>query len=147
MPINSLNKLAPLRKFVTGLRRKWITRVTGVEFADNVSVSLTAQFSSRSRGAIVISPHTLIAFKSMIRTTRSDGSEGPVHIKENCFIGGGSLILPGVTVGPNAIVGAGAVVFDDVPPYSIAAGNPARIIATDIEVGPYGRFLDAGPNR
>lgn len=147
MPIKSLNTLAPLRKLITGLRRKWLARVTGVEFADNVSVSLTAKFSSQFRGSIVIGPQTLIAFKSMIRTRRADGSAGKVHIKENCFIGGGSLILPGVTVGPNAIVGAGAVVFEDVPPYAIVAGNPARIIATDIEVGPYGRFLDAGQNR
>ncbi len=55
---------------------------------------------------------------------------GKIDIKENCFIGDSTIILPGVTIGPNSITGAGSVVTKDVPPNSIAAGNPARVIAT-----------------
>jgi maltose O-acetyltransferase len=50
---------------------------------------------------------------------------GKVKLKDNCFIGAGSIILPNVTIGPNAIVGAGSVVTKDVPAYSVYAGNPA----------------------
>ncbi len=52
----------------------------------------------------------------------------PVRIGRNCFIGYGALILPGVTVGDDCIIGAGAVVTRDVPPGSVAAGNPARVL-------------------
>ncbi len=53
------------------------------------------------------------------------------------------MILPGVEIEDNCIIGAGAVVTKSVPARSIAAGNPAKIIRTNIEVGPYGRFLNA----
>ncbi|ACL56662.1 sugar O-acetyltransferase [Methylobacterium nodulans] len=50
----------------------------------------------------------------------------PVRIGRNCWIGAGALILPGVTVGDDAIVGAGSVVTRDVPAGATVAGNPAR---------------------
>lgn len=53
---------------------------------------------------------------------------GPVIIKDDVFIGYGAIILPNVTIGPRAIVGAGSVVSRDVPPNSVVAGNPARFI-------------------
>jgi acetyltransferase-like isoleucine patch superfamily enzyme len=56
----------------------------------------------------------------------------------NCFIGARSIILAGVRIGENCVIGAGSVVTRDVPPRCIAAGNPARIIKENIVVGPYG---------
>lgn len=52
----------------------------------------------------------------------------PITLCENVWIGGGSTILPGVTIGKNSIVGAGSVVTKDVPDNVIVAGNPAVII-------------------
>lgn len=52
----------------------------------------------------------------------------PIIIKNNAWIGFNSIILKGVTIGEGAIIGAGSVVTKDVPPYTIVAGNPARII-------------------
>jgi acetyltransferase-like isoleucine patch superfamily enzyme len=57
-----------------------------------------------------------------------------VYIGERCFIAVGALILPGVTIGNEVIVGAGAVVTKDVPSNVIVAGNPARIIRTNIKM-------------
>jgi carbonic anhydrase/acetyltransferase-like protein (isoleucine patch superfamily) len=55
---------------------------------------------------------------------------GPIAIHDNSFIGTSAMIAPGVTIGPNSIVGAGSVVFEDVPPNTVVAGNPARVICT-----------------
>ena len=52
----------------------------------------------------------------------------PVTIGDNCWIGDKVIILPGVNVGEGCVVGAGAIVTKDIPPYSIAVGNPARVI-------------------
>jgi acetyltransferase-like isoleucine patch superfamily enzyme len=54
--------------------------------------------------------------------------ERPVRIEDDAWIGAGAFVLRGVTVGSGAIVAAGAVVTKDVPPYCLAAGNPARIV-------------------
>jgi maltose O-acetyltransferase len=55
---------------------------------------------------------------------------GRVKIEHSCHIGMGTVVLPGVTIGPNSIVGAGSVVTRDIPMGVIAAGNPARVICT-----------------
>ena len=52
----------------------------------------------------------------------------PVHIGENCWIGAGALIMPGVTIGDNSVIGTGSVVTKDIPDDSVAVGNPARLI-------------------
>jgi maltose O-acetyltransferase len=54
----------------------------------------------------------------------------PVRIGNSVWVGGGAIILPGVTVGEGAIIAAGAVVTKDVPAYSLVAGNPAVVIKT-----------------
>lgn len=55
---------------------------------------------------------------------------GKIEIKDNCFIGTRSTILPGVSIGPNSIVGAGSLVRKDVEPNSVYAGVPARRICS-----------------
>jgi maltose O-acetyltransferase len=52
----------------------------------------------------------------------------PINIGNDVWIGGSSVILPGITIGDNSIVAAGSVVTRDVPPNTIVAGNPARIL-------------------
>jgi acetyltransferase-like isoleucine patch superfamily enzyme len=58
------------------------------------------------------------------------GRPGPIVIHDNCFIGINSVILPNVSIGPNSLVGAGAVVTKDVASGTVVAGNPARVIKT-----------------
>lgn len=52
----------------------------------------------------------------------------PVHIGKNCWIGAGAIILPGVTIGDQVIVGAGSVVTKDLPSNVVAVGNPCRVV-------------------
>jgi acetyltransferase-like isoleucine patch superfamily enzyme len=53
---------------------------------------------------------------------------GKIDIKDNCFIGLNAIIMGNVSIGPNSIVGAGAIVTRDVPEGTIVAGSPARVI-------------------
>jgi maltose O-acetyltransferase len=52
----------------------------------------------------------------------------PITIGDDVWIAGGAILLPGVTIGRGAVIGAGAVVTKDVAPYTVVAGNPARVI-------------------
>ena len=60
----------------------------------------------------------------------------PVHIGVNCWIGAGAIILPGITIGDNVVIGAGSVVTKDIPSDVIAVGNPCSIMR---EVGEHDR--------
>lgn len=53
-----------------------------------------------------------------------------IHIKRNAWIGARVNILPGVTIGENAIIGTGSIVTHDIPDNCVAVGNPARIVKT-----------------
>lgn len=87
-------------------------------------------------GGITIEDNVLIAPKVSLLSEghpvspneRQSLVPGHIHIKRNVWIGAGATILPGVTIGENAVVAAGAVVSKDVPANTIAAGVPAKII-------------------
>nr|WP_145198837.1 DapH/DapD/GlmU-related protein [Sphingobium sp. B2] len=147
MAIHSLNRLKALRQFLIGMRRAWLVRVKGISIDPSVSISLSSRFIAGRRNDIVIGPQTLVAFKTLVYSQDSaTGEHRPVHIGRHCFIGGGSLIAPGVRIGDGVIVGAGSVVLADVPDYSIVGGNPAQVLRSNADVGPYGRLRSADQN-
>jgi acetyltransferase-like isoleucine patch superfamily enzyme len=63
---------------------------------------------------------------------RPDVATGPINIGERVWIGFNSIVLRGVTINNNSIVAAGSVVVDNVPPNTIVAGNPAKVVKTII---------------
>jgi acetyltransferase-like isoleucine patch superfamily enzyme len=64
------------------------------------------------------------------------------YVGKFCQIGANSIILPGIRVNDHSIVAAGAVVTKDVPAHSIVAGNPAKVIRSDIETVYWGRLKE-----
>ena len=60
----------------------------------------------------------------------------PVHIGKNCWLGAGVIVMPGVTIGDNTVIGAGSVVTKDIPSGVVAVGNPCRVLR---EVGEHDR--------
>ncbi len=144
MAFSSLNQFRGLRELLMRLRAHWLRTVIGVATPLDIRPSLSSRFRPGRRGSITIGSETLIAFKTLIYTRdHVSGAERPVRIGARCFVGGGSMILPGVTIGDECIVGGGAVVDCDIPARSVVVGNPARIIRRDIEVGPFGRLKTA----
>lgn len=97
-------------------------------------VSIMYNFVCMSRGGVVIEDDVSIAANTQILTNNHDEQQHrillckPVVIKRNAWIGAGVTILPGVTIGENAIVGAAAVVTKDVPANAIVVGNPAKVM-------------------
>ena len=141
----SLNRFRKLRKGLVGLRRFWLRRVWKLDIDPTVEMSFSAKFDLTHPQGIHIGPHTYVAFNTRILShDMTRNLRAHTRIGRNCFIGGGSLILPGVTIGDSCIVGAGSVVTRSVPAHSIVAGNPARILYTDAHLLSYGRV---DPNR
>ncbi|MDE6912079.1 MAG: sugar O-acetyltransferase, partial [Lachnospiraceae bacterium] len=52
----------------------------------------------------------------------------PVHIGRNCWLGAGVIIMPGITIGDNTVIGAGSIVTKDIPSNVVAVGNPCRVM-------------------
>lgn len=52
----------------------------------------------------------------------------PVHIGRNCWLGAGVIVMPGITIGDNTVIGAGSVVVKDIPSNVVAVGNPCRVL-------------------
>ena len=139
-----LNRLSGLRRALVEMRRLWLTRVWGMDIDPTAQISLAARLDRTFPIGVHVGPRSYVAFEARILThDMTRGLYLHTRIGADCFIGGRSLILPGVEIGDNSVVGAGSVVTKSVPPRSLVAGNPARILQSDIRVGPYGRFLDA----
>lgn len=138
-----LNSFGHVRARVLALRRLWLQWRYGAIVHPSSQVSFSARLVASGKGSIEIGADTLLAFKSLVLTRSADGVRGPVRIGNRCFIGGGAIVMPGVTLGDCVVVGAGAVVTQDVPSRCAVAGNPAVIVRRNILVGRFGRQAQA----
>lgn len=101
-----------------------------VVLADRVRIHSNAfipEFSVLDEGAWVGPGVILTNAAYPLSPSAKANLRGP-HLLAGAKIGAGAVLLPGVTIGRNALVGAGAVVTHDVPDYSVVAGNPARVM-------------------
>jgi maltose O-acetyltransferase len=111
--------------------------VRGLKMGENVEIIDTFFFDPSHCYLISIGSNCticpnvrLIAHDASTKKMLGYTKIGRIDIKENCFLGDSVIVLPGVTIGPNSIVGAGAVVTHHIPPGSVVSGNPAKIIGT-----------------
>ena len=133
--LHSLAYSSPLPNFVIQLQRS-----RGVKIGKNCHFSPYVLIDLLHPELITIEDNVTIASNSMIfahvnpTTNEFLKNHGyprtikPVVIKNGAIVSVGCIIIAGVTIGKNSIVGAGSVVSQDIPDYCIAVGNPARII-------------------
>lgn len=139
--MRTLNKLGGLRNVLVKMRWFYLTKVWGMDIHPTATFSLGAHFDRTFPRGVHVGEESYVALGATILahdTTRRMYRDTTVG--KRCFIGARSLILPGVTIGDGSVVGAGSVVTRDVPPQSIVAGNPAKVVRSGIKVGAYGRF-------
>ena len=85
-----------------------------------------------------LGPHVVITNARYPRSPKVKEQLQGATIKRRAKIGANATLLPGIVVGENALVGAGAVVVEDVPPNAVVVGNPARVINTIAGISDYG---------
>jgi acetyltransferase-like isoleucine patch superfamily enzyme len=113
--------------------------IAGAAF-DHIKIGNNVYINSNSllmaRGGITIEDDVMLAANVQLLSNNHDEYDRqvltckPIHIKRGAWIGAGASILPGVTIGKYAIVGAGAIVTKDVGDYEVAVGVPAKIVKT-----------------
>lgn len=130
---------AARRTIVPGLRLR-LYRWMGIAIGHHVFVGLDTWLDDQFPELIQIEDDVTVSFRVTVvvhddarrmdgtRPGAGDGTVAPVILRRGCYLGAACLILPGVTVGEEAIVAAGAVVTRDVPPRTVVAGVPARVV-------------------
>jgi len=111
-----LNKYHWVVQNVKGLTLGWKTDIGAFSY-------INAQYGVTIEDEVQVGSHCSIYSVSTI-----DNKKGPVVLKRKCKIGSHSTIMPGITIGENAIVGAHSFVTGDIPANSLAVGVPARVI-------------------
>ena len=127
------------------MRARWLyfVRGLGMHVDPTAWFSLKVSFDRTHPSGIHVGPESYIAFGAVILShDMTRGIYADTRIGARCFIGAHSIILPGVTVGDGSIVGAGSVVTADVPPATMVAGNPARVVRTGIKTYRFGCLWD-----
>jgi putative colanic acid biosynthesis acetyltransferase WcaF len=132
-------------------RKVRLTIRGGVEIGDRVIVNDGVLLDGR--GGLTIGSDTNISPGVQFHTADHDprspafeGRERPIRVGPRAWLASGAVVLAGSTIGEGAIVGAGAVVHGTVEPWSIVAGNPARVVAqrpqtTQERLSPHRRFF------
>ncbi len=155
---NNLDEKNKILKQLLGKIGKnvWIAPPFHVDYGNNIYLGNNCEINMNcvflDCNKITIGENALIAPSVQIYTVfhptnakdrfgelKEDGSfefckslTAPVTIGDNVWIGGASIILPGVTIGDNVVIGAGSVVTKDIPSNTVAVGNPCKVIRDNL---------------
>ncbi len=134
-----------LRDLLLYMRRLYLVKVWKMDIHPMTLVSLKAVLDRTYPRGIHIGEGSAVNFGAVILTHDVVvGKHAHTHIGKYCMVGARAIVMPGLTVGDHSVIAAGAVVTKDVPPNSIVAGNPAKVIRTGIMTTNWGKMTDKG---
>jgi acetyltransferase-like isoleucine patch superfamily enzyme len=134
-----------LRDVFLLIRRFYLVKVWKMDIHPYTLISLKAVLDRTYPRGIHIGEGSAVSFDAVILThDHIAGKHTNTTIGKYCQVGARSIVMPGITVGDHSVIAAGAIVTRDVPPHSIVAGNPARIIRSGIMTTNWGRITDKG---
>jgi serine acetyltransferase len=134
-----------LRDFLLFARRLYLVKVWKMDIHPLTLVSSQAVLDRTYPKGIHIGEGSAVSFGAVILThDHIAGKHTHTYIGKYCQVGARSIVMPGLTVGDHSVIAAGAVVTKDVPPNSIVAGNPAKVIRTGIMTTNWGKLTDKG---
>jgi acetyltransferase-like isoleucine patch superfamily enzyme len=132
-----------IRPHLIEARRQFLNKVWGMDIGKGATISLKAMLDMSNPRGVHIGEGTSVNFDAVILTHDFvNNRHVDTRIGKMCHIGARSIIMPGVEVGDHSIVAVASVVMKNVPPHSLVAGNPARVMETGIMTGPRGMKLD-----
>ena len=136
-------KLSRIRTYLTATARKvrlvYLRSVWGMDIGEGAQISFKARLDKTNPTGIHIGEATSITFGAAILSHDFINRRHlDTYVGRHCFVGAQSIIFPGVRIGDNCIVAPASVVMKDVPANSLVAGNPARVMETNIRTGPGG---------
>lgn len=131
-----------IRIIVITLRHFILTAVYGMHIDRSARISFGTKLDKTNPKGIHVGEESYIASGALIFThDYARGIHKDTYIGKRCFIGANAIIMCGINIGDEVIVGAGAIVTKDVPSNCIVAGNPAKIIKTDIHTKKFGQLI------
>lgn len=140
----SLRKL--IMRMVIETRYFIFTKVCKMNISKSARIGVWAKLDTTYPKGIHIDDETHISSGAIIFTHDfSRAMHSNTYIGKRCFIGSNAIVMCGVRIGDEVVVGSGAIVTKDVPSNCIVAGNPARIIKEGISTKRYGQLKDYAP--
>ncbi len=122
--------------------RPWVLRKIGCQVGRNTFFGSQLWIDAGHADLITIEDYVHVTGRTVLLCHKKDLSSycqgdnyadlpymtGKIHLKRGCSTGTGTIIMPGVTIGEGAIIGAGSLVTKDIPDWSIAIGSPAKVV-------------------
>ncbi len=131
-----------IRLIAIRLRHAYFTGLLGMDIATSARISFGTRLDKTNPKGIHIGEESYTASGAIIFTHDfCRGIHRDTRIGKRCFIGANAIIMCGVRIGDNVVVGSGAIVTKDVPSGCIVAGNPAKIIKEGIRTTKFGQIV------
>ena len=136
-------KIRELIRFIMiSIRHFFLTKLYKMDISKQARISYGAKLDKTFPKGIHIDTESYIASGAIIfshdfsRSLKTD-----TYIGKKCFIGANAIIMAGIKIGDEVIIGSGSVVTKDIPSNCIAAGNPAKVIRENVKTSKYGKII------